>query len=51
MTVAGRMSDVRRALRSADAAMARRDAATARVMIAAARSELGLIAERFEARP
>ena len=49
VTVAGRMSDVRRALTAADGALARKDPATARVMVAAARSGLGLVAERFEA--
>lgn len=49
VTVAGRMSDVRRALKAANAALGRRDLPTARVMVAAARSGLGVVAERYEA--
>ena len=47
ITVAARMSDTRRAMQAAGAALARRDVATAKAMLSAARSELGLIAERF----
>ena len=47
VTVAARMADARRALRAADAAMTRRDPATSKAMLSAARSELGLVAERF----
>ncbi|WP_309604575.1 hypothetical protein [Phenylobacterium sp.] len=42
------MDDVRRALRAGQAEIARGDPATARVMIAAARTRLGLIDERFD---
>jgi hypothetical protein len=48
VTLAARMDDVRRALAAARSAVARRDVASARVMTAAARSELGVIAERFD---
>ena len=46
--VAMLMDDVRRALRAGQAEIARGDPATAGVMIAAARTRLGLIDERFD---
>ncbi len=46
-TVHARLDDVRRALRAADGALARKDAATAEVMIESARSQLGLVYERY----
>ena len=42
-----RLDDIRRALRAADGALARHDAKTADVMVASARSQLGLIYERY----
>lgn len=48
VTLALRMDDVRRAIAAARKAALRRDVASARVMTAAARSELGVIAERFD---
>jgi hypothetical protein len=48
VTLAVRMDDARRALAAARAAAARRDTASAKVMTAAARSELGVVAERYE---
>lgn len=47
VTFAGRIDDVRRAVRSADAALGLGDSATARLMILAARDGLGQVAERF----
>ena len=43
-----RMEDIRRALRAADGALARHDAPTAVVMVESARSQLGLIYERYD---
>lgn len=45
----GLMDDARRAVRAADAALARKDGPTAIVMIASARTQLGLIYERYAA--
>jgi hypothetical protein len=42
-----RLEDIRRALRAADGALLRRDAKTADVMVESARSQLGLIYERY----
>ena len=47
VTLALRMDDVRRAIAAARNAALRRDVAAAKVMTAAARSELGVIADRF----
>ena len=47
VTVGSGISDVLRDVAAADAALARRDAATTLVMIQAARAQLGDIAERF----
>ena len=51
VTVAGLMSDARRALAAADSLAARGDRPAAGVMIAAARARLGLIDERYAALP
>ena len=51
VTVAGLMSDARRAIAAADALAARGDRPAAGVMIAAARARLGLIDERYAALP
>ena len=42
-----RLQDIRRALRAADGALARQDAKTADAMVESARSQLGLIYERY----
>jgi hypothetical protein len=44
------MGDAVRAMRAGQAAMARKDAATAVLMVASARTQLGLIYERYQAR-
>ncbi len=51
VTLAGLMSDARRAIAAADALAAHGDRPAAGVMIAAARSRLGLIDERYAALP
>ncbi|MEO6340997.1 MAG: hypothetical protein ABIO39_13215, partial [Caulobacteraceae bacterium] len=47
VTLAARMDDVRRAMEAAEDAVLRRDPGTTRAMLSAARSGLGLIAERY----
>ena len=42
-----RLDDIRRALRAADGALTRHDAPTAAAMVESARSQLGLIYERY----
>ncbi len=45
---AGYLDDARRAVRAAQAALARKDAQVALLMVGAARSELGLVYERYD---
>jgi hypothetical protein len=48
ISAAGYLGDARRAVQAARAALARNDAATAALMVGSARSQLGMVYERYE---